>query len=200
MKLHTLKNRWLLPALSCAALAMTSQSKAAVIVTFEQVGADVVTTWSGSLDPGLFAGDGNLTHFDRSQSTFRGLRGVTVPDTVDLWTSGLDTFTTLNEDGRIGIVGGSYGSFGFIGTNFYLSGSDNDVADTAIIDFTSSHSTLTYVGQYLADIGAASFNNTLAWTSFAGGTNTVSYTTIPEPSAFVLGGLGVAGLILRRRR
>ena len=46
-------------------------------------------------------------------------------------------------------------------------------------------------------IGAASFNNTLAWTSSAGGTNTISYTTcIPEPSSTALLGLGALGITL----
>jgi hypothetical protein len=72
---------------------------------------------------------------------------------------------------------------------------------SSIYDFDTLGVTQTFGGQTLADIGASSFNNTLAWTSSAGGTNTISYTTvIPEPSSTALLGLGALALVIRRRR
>jgi len=64
---------------------------------------------------------------------------------------------------------------------------------------------MTWTNQKLADIGADAFDNTLAWTSSAGGTNTISYTTVvspvPEPSsALSLGALLGFGLLIRTRR
>jgi len=188
MKLHTLKNRWLLPALSCAALAMTSQSKAAVTVTFEQRGDDVHATWSGSLDPGQLDGTFQYDFVEASGDILTNSVGV-----IDIYQFGASTRTTL--DGTITLIQGTISSFGYLFNNFVI---EPGVA----VDFSMSNSVMIFGGQTLTGIGAADFDNTLAWTSSVGGaTNSIYYTTIPEPSSSVLGALAAGlALLLRRRR
>lgn len=183
-----------MPALTCAALAMTSHSNAAVVVTFEQVGSDVVATWTGAIGPGSF---GNDLGFLGSYADDNGL--FSVFDVVDAFTGGASVSTKLS--GIITMTSGSIRSFGFVGDAFYVTGEDDDMANLTVVDFTGTASTMVFRDQTLASIGAASFNNTLAWTSSAGGSNTVSYTTIiPEPSTAIMGLIGVGLGLARRRR
>jgi MYXO-CTERM domain-containing protein len=197
MKTHTSKKQWLLAALACATLALNPRSNAAVTVTFNQVGANVVATWNGSLAPGNFHNDYDIF------STFQlgeqqKLYALTFGGS-DQWSLGTPTSTSLNSSPNSS-TGGSYG---FDLQYFYFPGIKNALADSSVVDFgTGSAYTMTWSGTTLSSIGAASFNNTLAWTSSAGGSNTVSFTTVPvpEPSAALLGVLGAIGLAAHRRR
>ncbi|MBC7981405.1 MAG: PEP-CTERM sorting domain-containing protein [Armatimonadetes bacterium] len=54
-------------------------------------------------------------------------------------------------------------------------------------------------GQTLAEIGLGSVGTQTVYTT-AGGGDTILFTTVPEPSSLILGGLGIAGALLRRRR
>jgi hypothetical protein len=92
------------------------------------------------------------------------------------------------------------GSAGFANTFFYAAGVENVIPGSSIYDFDTLGVTQTFGDQTLVDIGAESFSDTLAWTSSAQGTNTISYTTIPEPSSTALLGLGALALAVRRRR
>jgi hypothetical protein len=191
MKIHTIKNRWFLPVLSCAALAMTSHSQAAVLVTFEQVGDDVVATWTGSLDAGVL----------QTQVPFNGILGAAqrslyaLSGSNDFYLNGLAHASSLS-----GSITSYTGSAGFVTAGIYFSGVEKVVPGSSIYDFDTLGVTQTFGDQTLADIGAASFDDTLAWTSSAQGTNTISYTTIPEPSSTALLGLGALALAVRRRR
>ena len=93
------------------------------------------------------------------------------------------------------------GSFGFLNNEFTWAGSDNNSAPASnIADFDSGSYTMTWTGETLSSIGADSFGSgTLAWTSGVGGTNTVTFTTVPEPSAALLSACGVLALLRRRR-
>jgi len=169
---------------------MTSHSQAAVTVTFEQVGSDVVASWSGSIDAGVW---------DRDRVAGEVLAGPTflifVVGAAEIYV-GAASNTSL-----IGNITGFSGIAGFINSDLYVGGVDNGVSPaSSVYDFDSLNVSQTFGNQSLADIGASSFDNTLAWTSSAGGTNTISYTTVPEVSSALLGCAGLFGLALRRRR
>lgn len=198
MKLR--KHTIALAAAACT-LLNPNAAQAAVTVTFEQVGPNVVATWAGSLNPGTFLGDG-IFAVQRLDSNVRHLY-VNDIGTGDVWTGG-----TAEDRGPFGGVMTSYtsgapggGSFGFDNTDFYFGGLDNDIADQTVITFDGGAYTMVWANKTLISLGADSFNNTLAWTSAAGGTNTISYTTVPvpEPSAALLAACGALGLLRRRR-
>jgi len=173
---------------------MTSHSQAAVIVYFEQVGADVVATWTGSFDAGLWLGA--VAYTSQNSAWSDGLYGL-VGETEVYWHGG------SSPTGLDGSIGAFTGSAGFNNNVFYVAGIINGIGPGSHIhNFDTLGVTQTFIGVSLAGIGAASFNNTLAWTSSAGGTNTISYTTgaVPEPSSTALLALGSLGLAVRRRR
>lgn len=199
MKRHTLKKQYLLPALSCVALLTASPSHAAVMVTFEQVGDDVTATWSGSLNPGSF----NRSDFNIDSRTFATSTELIriTPGPNYRFQGGTASPTTLTG-ATFGnpISSGAYSTFGFTGTQFYTDQIPGLLTGDEL-DFTGTNSVFTYSNRTLSQIGAENFDNTLAWTSSAGGTNTVSYTTIiPEPSSALLITSALAGLLLRRKR
>jgi len=106
-----------------------------------------------------------------------------------------------SDTGISGNITSSSGSAGFSNNNFFIGGVDDNMEpNSSIYNFDDLNVSQTFGNQNLADIGAASFDDTLAWTSSAQGTNTISFTTIPEPSSTALLGLGALALIVRRRR
>jgi len=174
---------------------MTSHSQAAVTVYFEQVDADVVATWTGLIDAGNWMDDyvaplGIAAEANR----FYGVSGA-----IDRFKGG-----TANPTDLDGVADSITGSAGFIGGLFMVEGISGDGAPgSPIYNFDTLGVTQTFADDTLANIGAASFNNTLAWTSSEGGTNTISYTTVavPEPSTTALIiSLGALALAVRRRR
>jgi len=173
---------------------MTSHSQAAVTVSFNQVGNDVVATWSGSFDAGTWFEDFISVSFSTaSPSSMMGLEG----SAVESYSDGSDTLLL----GFGGTITSYVGSAGWYDGYFNMAGSDNNLAPVSTVyDFDVINVSQTFGNQTLADIGATSFNNTLAWTSSAGGTNTISYTTVPELSSTALIGLGALALAVRRRR
>ena len=170
MKLHTLKNRWLLPALGCAALAITSQSRAAVVVTFEQVGNDVTATWSGSLN----FGEAILENSPFSPST--GFGGTKLYRDKRDGNSGLQFYngnasgTGLVDGTSLDLTGGNFDALGFVGDEFYFSLSGNE--------FSFAGAVMTFSGTTLAALNADEFDGTLAWTADDGPNDTISFTTL----------------------
>jgi hypothetical protein len=187
-------------AAAAGTLLLSSASQAAVIVTFDQVGPNVVATWAGSFDPGTWSTDLTSSGFSLGGSSNSLYGDQPFGGGFDLWVFGTASSTTLNSapNSAIAPVGGSWG---FNNNSFYFPAVDNNSEDRGTVDFGSGGSyTMTWSNKTLAGIGAASFNNTLAWTSGAGGTNTISFTTVPEPSAALFGTFSVLGLLLRRRK
>jgi hypothetical protein len=196
MKIHTIKNRWFLPVLSCAALAMTSHSQGAVIVYFEQVDGNVVATWTGSFDAGNWVTEDN----DGVQSGAAGDSLIGIAGAFELY-GAPDGFGAASVDGFGGTVDAFTGSVGFSSYFFAIGGTADGLAPLlSVYNFDDLIVTQTFRDDTLESIGADSFDNTLAWTSSAGGE--ILYTTgaVPEPSSTALVGLGALALAVRRRR
>jgi len=167
---------------------MTSHSQAAVIVTFDQVGNDVVATWSGTLHVGAPVYTA-LFNWDYFAAGFNELIALSVLE-YGMSVDGIVGSTSLS-----GLISGHTGDLGFSGSIFYLPTGSSEFVDFDVLSVSQ-----TFGNQTLVGIGASAFDNTLAWTSGAGGTNTISYTTVPEPSSTALIGLGALALVVRRRR
>jgi len=194
MKTKPSSRNWILGAILTAHVGLSTSSQAAVTVTFEQVGANVVATWNGSLNfgaektyPWLVAAAARAD----SKSMISGFNGA-----VDIWSGGTFQTTSLTlsmANNRTPAAA----EWGFSETDFIL-GPGLSTPGLTMIDFgTGSDYTLTWDDLTLASMGAGAFNNTLAWTSAAG--DTISYTTVPEPGTAALLVMGALGLITRRR-
>lgn len=199
MKINTFKKQWMLPVLGCAAMITASQSEAAVVVTFEQVGADVVACWSGTIDPGTWTND-SVIGFSFSSASATSLGNFAAGNDTEFY-AGTATDTGLGGgDTPAEITSATGGTYGFSTTSLNLPGVANTTAPASTsYTFDPAVHKMTFANQTLAGINASSFNDTLAFTTSAG--DTISYTTIiPEPSSVALLGLGSLGLLLRRRK
>ena len=191
------------PALALASLLLVPASgRAAVTIVFNQVGADVVATASGSISSlsGLTAGS-----------------SLTTPDSAALaaWVAGLNMGPAQNSGNPVT----PYTGFSAVPANF--GSTDSRIA----LPTSTSGSflfTLYYGGMQLPQsyVPGTAFDQTATWTNesisslkLAPGTYTyvwsgdsitvmVNGTPVPEPSTYglALGGLGLCLAALRRRR
>ena len=212
--MKSFKKSWILLTLSCITIALAGQSKAQVLITFGEVetaggNTDVVLTWSGSINLGhsyySFPVNANLALIDKDHNYVYD-DGATVQG----WLGGSASDTSLIKISQVTASSSAAGAaaFGFSDSGFFYSGSDiTNSSSGSLIDFDASNYTITFKDVSLLDVGATQFDNTLAWTSAVGGTNTISYTTktmspiaVPEPSSFIMIGLAAFRFILRRKR
>lgn len=172
-----------------ASLLGLGVSEAAVTLTFAEVGANVTATWSGIFDiPSFdrtehaantaFAGSGSTFGLASGNYNISGFAGTGVP------------FPSFQ------IKSGTYSgeTFGFNGVfiNYPASVSPGLYSPTGTMTFTNTT---------LAAMGAAGFNNTLAWTGFGNtaGSREIYFHSVPEPSAALFVVLGAFGVMRRKR-
>ena len=144
LKIHTLKNRCFLPVLCFATLAMTFQSQAAVIVSFEQVGDDVVATWSGTIDFGQVPGYDSS--FTSSQADDNNLISVNSP-----------VFKYTGNDTRVrdfvgGVITNQSGHVGFAQDTSYI-GETTEFEGAPVVNFDTLGASQTFGGQTLLGLG-----------------------------------------------
>ncbi|MFN0080844.1 MAG: hypothetical protein ACKVY0_30620 [Prosthecobacter sp.] len=191
-----------LAAAACMLLG-TNAAEAAAILTFKQEGSDVTATWSGTFQlPGSFTNsyqDGSSYVIMNSYSArlMLGNGAAYTPVYADgVGTS--FTSTLANQSGYAAITGSSpaTGHFGFEGGRLYWG--SGALAGTLL----SPDSKLTLYNKTLAQVGAASFNNFLAFEGSANvaGNQQIFFETVPEPSVASFGLLGLSGILLQRRR
>jgi hypothetical protein len=175
------------------AIAPTSQAE--VIVTWKQVGNDVTATWSGTL-----ATDASLMN-----DTSANILGVTRANSTQLIASsssatgpsgqfgsvledpaGTVTATSLNAPNNS--ITAAPSGFGFrdstlsYNSTLITGGSLGAVSE---LTFDPGTHVFTFANTTLADIGADSFSDTLAWTATTTG-DTISYNTFSETSDVAL--------------
>ena len=195
------KIQWVL--MVAGSVAMPSFAQAAV-VTFEQVGPDVSVSFSGSLTvPGMLdqlvitnansqRNTSNVALFSLSSQNEAAHRFLIIdppngPVITDLAiTPNPGTFVPR--------------TFGFNDTLLAVPFSEF-LPDSEFTFTYSPLDILTFSDTTLLDLGAANFNNTLAFSTGATTNGDIFFTTIvPEPSSTSLLGLASLGLAFRRTR
>lgn len=171
---------------------MSTSVQGAVTITFQQQGADVVASYSGSWDvwTPMMSTD-SIVNAVANFGSFSALQGgpasksymITTPMTQSLgsWTTVVTSASSFTGDPFGFNLGGDYFAPQGYTANDPLSGS-----------LTFADTDLVTMGFTPGEIGV-----------FSGGGNTVTYSVqvVPEPSSFFLvGTAGLAGLIRRRRK
>lgn len=204
MKMDTKKQSLLSVLGGMGLLASAATSQAAVTVTWAQDGPDVTATWEGKLNfspdpisspprvgPTIDLGTGlDLLHWRDGTTLLSGIGQSTETSLADVYDS-----PTLESNPSFGFLGGSI-SWSDVHVSI---GTGDQVSE---LTFLGSRDVIRFSNQTLSGIGADNFNNTLAWTATARGEDTISYTTaaVPEPSVSLIAGLGILGLLARRKR
>ncbi len=180
--------------LAGAALAMSGAADAAVTVIFNQSGADVVATTSGSL---------NLTglNYLATGSTTVGVRG----DGAAFGTGGnLDIYGPIASGPFAFGTGYVIDASSFSGDAFYIYRLNNVVGVKAgYVSGSAISATTTFLGQTFDSMGLTVGNYV-----FGVGQDIVTIEigtaapAVPEPAswALMIGGFALAGVALRRRR
>ncbi len=190
-------------AVASCSIAGTVPARATVIVTVSETGGDVVFSGSGTLD--LTAWDFQVTFVLGSSVTPDGafLVGPAGPSPIPA----VDIYETpLNFSGPLSIGPGSTFSSSTSGSGDTF-GPRFEVPPGLVVPFgylsgNALSGSSTYAGETFASLGIAP--GTYVWSWGSGGSadsltlNIVA--TVPEPSAFVLTGLGAGALLFRRRR
>jgi hypothetical protein len=151
---------------------------AGVVVTFSQDGDGVLASWAGSIDPGM---DGSYFHSTSAGNEFALVRFDRFmvdrqPGDVHVWLGGtwrdsgmLPTYRLYNE---------GTGTWGYLMEAFFFP-SDGEANDPGVVDFgDGSVYFVRFEDVTISEMSADLFDNTLIWTSSAGGDNTVVYTTL----------------------
>ena len=188
--------------LAGAFLALTTiTSHAAIIMTFQEVGANVVATATGSANLAaltfLTTSGANPRTFATSGATRVGNIGLN----ADLYT-GVSGPTSFGIGGQTLASSGTGGLVGINGQNFRLEVPQGYISGTAL------SSSATYNGQTFATIGITPGTSTWTWGSGANADSLTVQTgpvaAVPEPGSALAGllalGVCLSGLAGRSRR
>lgn len=201
---YGIAKRWKAAMCSLAILGLITSSQAVVTVLWEQDGANVTATWSGTLNivnsTDTTRDDGNDFSVGAADALLIRVSGAGLGAYTNSFAGRPTDILTFDVGGA---AGSSPLSFGF--NDFIISWNDAHISGGSVgnvteLTFVANRDIITFANTDLASIGANSFNNTLAWTSDAATNNTISYTTVPEPSSLLLTSLGSLALLVRRKR
>ncbi len=164
-------------------------SEAAVTLTFAEVGSNVTATWSGVFD---------IPSFDRTDNASNS--------------------AVAGSGSSYGLSGGIYNISSFAGTGipfplfqpkfgtysgetFGFNGVFINYPATVSPGLYSPMGTMTFTNTTLTEMGAAGFNQTLAWSGFGNtaGSQEIYFHTVPEPSSALFVVLGAFGVMRRKR-
>ena len=177
-------------AAACMLLGVNA-SQAAVTLTFEQSGSNVIATWSGDYDLPAIS-QSSPAHLAAGSAAASGRALVLDGDAYRLSFGGVASVTSVVE---------TYGSF--TGDTFGFNGSSLSFPE-GVSGTYSPVGTMTFANTTLAAMGADSFSNTLAYSGSnnVGGSSEIRFTTsaVPEPTSALLCGLGAFAMATRRRR
>ncbi len=183
-------------ALFLSAAAWTP-SYSAVTITAVETGSDVVFTYSGSID---------LTNLG-SPSPFNNLNSAIVPSAGQFQSIGSTNSPNGNYYTATFTGDAAFGSgFGVsadssTGDKFgFLKGSNLIALDASYNSNDALNGTITYTGKTFSSLGVTAGTYVYTMTEDNSNTITMNIGSVPEPSRALLAGLGLCGLLLRRRR
>ncbi len=183
-------------------VATGSQAHAAYIVTFQQVGSDVVATGSGTLNTsalsfgGVGSGNGNVGYVQSGKDIAFIASPTFAP--ADSYTGAISGPTDFGGGSGFGASSGSGDLAGI-----WVGGGQIVVASGYVSNAALSDSA-TWSGATFSSLGITP--GTYTWTWGSGDTadsftlETVAPPTTPEPASLCTLGLGAIGLLARRRR
>ncbi|MGJ8672100.1 PEP-CTERM sorting domain-containing protein [Rubritalea sp.] len=167
--------------------SLVGGANAAMTMTINEVGNDLVFSYSGTLDSWTSDSPSSGTFVQSTPSNFYSLTG----DHDDYITSGivLDSGNWTSTSLSGGVKSGD--NFGFDGSYWYASGPLYTAGTQITGSATYTNTSYATAGFTIGDSG-----------SFSGGGNTVSFqvAAVPEPSSALLVGLGALSFVVRRRR
>lgn len=186
-----------------ASCLLPGNADAAMIISIEEQGSDVVASYSGSIDlTGIgfnIIGSGNVNRIVASGGQVNFQNGATNKASLtdfskNPWTVAPSAFGTgglFNAD-TVSVAAGN--AFGFQANGFFI--------ESSYVSGTTISGSMTFENQTLASMGINEGTGIMNATFSSGDTLTVNaISAVPEPSSSLL---GLAGLILgsafRRRR
>lgn len=180
---------------------MARQARSEIYISVVESGGDVVVSGSGTLNVASLTPDGSNVRLNASTLNPELATFLVGSGFVDYYTSlngpsdfgpGVLSFATTNSGNTFGVLQNGYGNFDLVVPSLYVSGA-------------SLSSSATYAGQTFNSLGLTP--GTYKWT-WGSGADADSITmqiglAVPEPSSFVLFGLGagpIAIVALRRAK
>ncbi|MEI6819523.1 MAG: hypothetical protein WCL19_07960 [Verrucomicrobiota bacterium] len=183
-------------AISLLLLALASSSQAALLITFSEFSGNVNYLASGGIDlAGMTAVSG--TPFSTSTSGIYpvagGFSNQTATELPELLYTGISGPTSFGSGGQM-LASSSSGSA------VYFSPNENHLyVPSTYVSGNTLPMSGSYTGKTFATLGLTP--GTYTWNLGTGAhADTLSIAVVPEPSAPLLGALGAAALLRRRRR
>jgi hypothetical protein len=178
-----------------ASLSIAAPASAAVTLNFIETGSGVVGSFSGSLDLTGMSLTPSLASPASFMNPFSGVVGFYTASAFDRYAAA----PAFQEFG----FGGASAPTAVSGDTFGLrSGSFRVDVPVGYVSGSLLSGSATFAGSTLADLGIALESGPFVYTLPSADTITITANPVPEPSTvgLMLAGLGVLGLVARRRR
>ena len=173
--------------------SLVGGANAALVISFQQVGDDVVASSAGSLEaPSSFSQRGTSSSVEPSVYSGGAYIGEEASP-IDIWNgANSGSFSASFARPTSPLDSGFFVGFGLI-VNGVTVDSDYEFGDPLI-------SSSTWEGFTLEDLSLGAEDNLTVVYNTASGTDSFTVQVVPEPSSALFGGLGCLSLLLRRSR